>query len=268
MRAGSISERTIVDRLGVLRRVAASCGDPVTATSADLAGFLARPMGTGTRATYFATLRALYRYLVVTGRRDDDPTVAMRAPRLPRGVPHPITTKDLQRLLATGMRRRTRTMILLAAYQGLRVHEIAKLRGEDVDSLGRILRVTGKGGVSARLPLHPLVAEQATMYPRRGWWFPTRLGNSLGVDGPIHARSVSTLIANAMARAGVQGTPHSLRHWHGTELVRAGNDLQTVRTMLRHSSLQTTQIYVAVAGEGLDAAIRSLPDYTQEEDSA
>lgn len=59
-------------------------------------------------------------------------------------------------------------MILLAALAGLRAHEIAKVRGEDVDPVERTLRVTGKGNVTAVLPLHrDLVELAATMPPPR-----------------------------------------------------------------------------------------------------
>jgi integrase/recombinase XerD len=54
-------------------------------------------------------------------------------------------------------------MILLAALAGLRVHEIAKICGEDVDIDSRTLRVTGKGGRTETLPRHPILVES----PRR-----------------------------------------------------------------------------------------------------
>lgn len=51
-----------------------------------------------------------------------------------------------------------------------------------------------------------------------------------------------------MERAGVHGTPHQLRHFFGTSLLDAGVDLRTVQELMRHESLQSTQIYTHVSG--------------------
>ena len=103
-------------------------------------------------------------------------------------------------------------MVLLAALAGLRVHEIAKVRGEDVDIDDRTLRVTGKGGRSDTLPLHPLLVAAALTMPTRGWWFPA---NSRRPGDHVHPKSVSDIIGQAMRRAGIVGTPHALRHSYG-----------------------------------------------------
>jgi integrase/recombinase XerD len=70
-----------------------------------------------------------------------------------------------------------------------------------------------------------------------------------------------------MRRGGVPGTPHSLRHWFGTNLVGSGADLLTAQKLLRHSNLQTTAIYVQVAdGKRVDAIDRlTLPLPTEAE---
>lgn len=142
------------------------------------------------------------------------------------------------------MHRRTKVMILLAAFAGLRVHEIAKVRGEDVDPMARTLRVTGKGNVTAVLPLHPVLVEAAKDM-RKGWWFP---GNSRRAGLPIRSRGVADFVGQAMDRAGIPGgTAHRLRHWYGTTLVGDGADLRTAQTLLRHANLNTTAIYVRVS---------------------
>jgi integrase/recombinase XerD len=138
-------------------------------------------------------------------------------------------------------------MILLAALAGLRVHEIAKVRGEDIDTVARTLRVTGKGGKVADLPLHPLLVEAANQMPHRGIWFP---GNSRRPGQPIHRKSVSEVIQQAMFRADIPGgTAHRLRHWYGSTLVGDGGDLRTAQTLMRHVNLNTTAIYVVVPDE-------------------
>ncbi|UXA09378.1 tyrosine-type recombinase/integrase [Mycobacterium sp. SMC-2] len=179
---------------------------------------------------------------------------------MPKSTPRPVSDAQLRALLATRMRRKTRVMILLAALAGLRVHEIAKIRGEDIDLQARTLRVTGKGNRTETLPLHPLLVQAAESMPRRGWWF---MGNSRRPGQPIERRSVSEVIQMAMQRAGIPGgTAHQLRHWYGTKLVADGTDLRTAQTLLRHANLNTTAIYTQVVdGKRTEAIDRlELPD--------
>lgn len=146
-------------------------------------------------------------------------------------------------------------MVLLACYQGLRVAEVARMRGEDIDPSEGLLRVAGKGGVIAELPLHPEIALAALTMPRSGWWF----RSALAPERPIEGRTVTTHISNAMRRAGVAGVPHGLRHWHATALLRGGTDIRTVQLLMRHASLATTQVYLEVTDEARRAAVLRLP---------
>lgn len=151
-------------------------------------------------------------------------------------------------------------MILLAAFAGLRVHEIAKIRGEDVDPMALTLRVTGKGKLTATLSIHPLLIEEAKGMPRRRWWFPanvTRRGEH------VHRKAVTDIIGQAMERAGIPGgTAHRLWHWYGTRLVADGTDLRAKQTLLRHANLNTTAIYSQVSDPKRSEAIDrlSLPE--------
>ncbi len=134
MQARGMSPRTIVERLRIVDRISAHCGATATElTREDLLAYLARDMAPSSRATYWAALRAWSGWLQRTGRRTDDPTATLDAPRTPKCSPHPITTDQLMALLGSDMWQSTRAMVILAAWAGLRVHEIAKVRGEDVD---------------------------------------------------------------------------------------------------------------------------------------
>jgi integrase/recombinase XerD len=164
--------------------------------------------------------------------RVDNPMIKLPAPKDPDRVPRPFSDDDdLMRLLTTPMRHRTRVMILLATLAGLRVGEISRVRGEDIDITGPRMFVTGKGGSKSWLPLHPLLVDAAQTMPFQGWWFPA---NSRRPGDHIHPKSVSDIIGQAMRRAGASGTPHNLRHWTGTTLLDDGADLRTVQELLRH----------------------------------
>ncbi len=256
MQSEGLAERTISDSGSIVLRASRATGEhPLAFTDEALVEWLAGFRAANTKASYWRALMAWHTWLRRTGRRLDDPMVAMRKPKRPRGVPHPISTEELGVLLDLPLRLRTRAMISLAAFAGLRVHEIAKLRGQDISITDKTLRVVGKGGVSAVLPLHPELEDLAAMMPARSWWFPSHTDPRR----PIRSQSVTQTIIKTMTRAGVPGSAHSIRHHYGTVLVQTGTDLRTAQELLRHASLQTTQIYTQVTSEARSAAILRLP---------
>lgn len=262
--AQGMSENTVSARVRRIELFAAMIGDPVNATTDDVVAYMAslpRSLVRSTRATYYSHIRAWFSWLVLNERRVDDPTVRVPAPRSPKREPRPVTEHQLVLILGTPMHRRTRMMVLLAAFQGLRVHEIAKFRGEDIDYTAQQIRVVGKGGTDKVLPLHPLIAEFAVEFPARGFWFPSKVDKA----GHIRSRSVSDIVGDVLRRAGVpRGSAHRLRHTYATMLVKNGENLRVVQELLRHASLQTTQIYTGVTFDQQRDAIRRLgmPDDT------
>lgn len=144
-------------------------------------------------------------------------------------------------------------MVLLAALAGLRVHEIAKVRGDDFDLERGTLTVVGKGNKRATIPLHPILLDLVPTMPA-GYWF-THWETP---DEPISGKSCGQAISRAMQRAGVEATAHQLRHWYGTSLLESGADLRTVQELMRHESLATTQVYTRVTSERRRAAIHAL----------
>lgn len=239
-----LSKRTVTERCATVLRFARDTDtDPVTATTAHVTQWLAAgPWANSSRAVYHSHLRSWFDWLCRCGHRIDHPMSTMRKPRITRGAPHPVAASELPRLLEGRMWPTTRAMILLAVLAGLRVHEIARVRGQDVDRGAWTLRVDGKGGVVADIPMHPMLVELAETMPVRGWWFPSASRPS----GHLAGKSVGERIAKVMLRRGVQGTAHHLRHTFATELLESGADLRTVQELLRHASLATTQIYVRV----------------------
>ena len=253
MRARNFTDRTITTWTEDVCRCSKWCGVPAEQLSRDdIVAYLGQEhFSAGTRAAYFSGLHAWTSWLHETGRRDDDPMAGLHSPRRRRGVPHPVPESEVRRLLAATLTINSRAMILLAAYAGLRVSEIAKFRGDDISC--DELHVVGKGGKDCWLPTHPLVWTHAQIMPLQGWWFPspTRPGC------PINGKSVSIRLSEVMHRNGVQGSAHWLRHSFGTRLLAGGADLLTVAQLMRHESVATTQIYIQVAdGSARDAIMR------------
>lgn len=257
--AQGLATRTIDERRIVVASLATHADvPPLEIQAGHIIDFLARPhLSQSSKASYHATLRAFYKWAHVTGQVNDDPTAATPRPRRTKGVPRPVRTQHVTALLTTVNRRRTRGMITLAAYAGLRVHEIAKFRGEDLDHIGETITVTGKGGKTALIPAHPVILELAPAFPRRGFWFPSYDTQS----GSPHVTStqVGRVIGNAMKRAGFDGTAHQLRHWYASTLLDEGVDVRIVKEMMRHESLASTEIYTRVSMKRMFEGIERLP---------
>ena len=245
MESQALSPRTIHERLATMRNLAghADLDDLTQITPRAIVRYCGRSgLAPASKATYHATIRAFCQWLIKADYRDDDPTLKTPTPKRGKSRPRPISDDQLDALLAHANRRRTRTYILLATLAGLRVHEIAKLRGDDI--AGARLTVTGKGNSTWVVPLHPRLVEEATHHPSSGYWFPTYDPQSTAPHVGAHA--VSKAIRDTMRRAGFDGKPHQLRHWFGTSLVTSGVDLGVVQKLMRHESPQTTTIYADV----------------------
>jgi integrase/recombinase XerD len=253
LRSEGKSDKTIATRLGGVRSLCghARTDDPLSITTVQVVTWLAACKTAWTRRTYFTTARAWHEWLVEQDYRRDDPTSRLKTPPAPRGLPRPAPSSALDAVLI-GAPRIARAYICLAAYEGLRVHEIAKLRGEDFDGEGW-LYVLGKGDHAASLPVHPMVEQLRRGFPDEGWWFPGETET-----GHVLPNSVSRAVSQAFRRRGYRVTAHQLRHWFGTHTLRTSRDLRVTQELMRHASMQSTQIYTEVAGRAKQEAVWRL----------
>lgn len=261
--AQSHSQRTVTERVSTVRRMSVWCNvAPERATMEDIVTWLAEggDWSAQTRWTYHTSLAAWFLWLQKQGHRMDNPMLLIPKPKRPRNVPRPTTHDELARILGVRMWTATRAKVLLATLQGLRAHEIAKVRGEHFDLVANQMEVKGKGGETKVLPLHPDVAAVAAKMPTKGYWFPGTSG------GHVHRGSVCNSLRAVFDRAGVPGSGHKLRHWYGSSLLEAGVDLRTTQELMRHASIQSTQIYTKVNGKmRADGIARlALPGTAQE----
>ncbi|MDQ2638921.1 MAG: tyrosine-type recombinase/integrase [Actinomycetota bacterium] len=246
MHSRRMSATGISERVRIITAFAAHQDvQPASATAIEIQRWIvANPQWSdGTACTYFGYLRAWYKWLQINDHRLDDPTIKVGSPRWPDRTPRPVSDNGVMRLLLARMHHRTRVMILLAILAGLRVSEIAKVRGEHIDVTVPSIWVAGKNRKARTLPLHPLLVEAAATMPTHGYWFPA---NATRPGEHVLGKSVSHIISLVMRRAEVAGTPHKLRHWFGTTLLHDGADLLTVKELLRHASVSTTQVYVQI----------------------
>ncbi len=247
--AESMSVETQRQRIYLLRGLG---GDPASVTSDDIVAMLnSRDLSVHSRAGYISTIKAMYADFLRIGLTEVDPSRRIKTPRTPRRRPRPITEDELARLESLrDSRPRAYAWTILAAYAGLRISEVLTLRGTalvDTDA-GPVLRVTGKGGVTAQIPAHPKVV--AVMQPYAG------VDEVLWEIWPQNAIKSWQRAARSV---GVEGrTFHQLRHTFATRLTRKGVDLLVIADLCRHASVATTQRYAAIADEAPFAAVAGL----------
>ena len=216
--------------------------DPFDPTADELLDVIATPRRQSSRITYMKTLRACWRDWTTYGWVDRPwPLQGYRMPAAPPPEPRPYSDLDLNLMLRL-MREPLRAWTVLGAYAGLRVGEVQRLQAGDFD--GRRLWVDGKGGKRASVPAHHLVV--AVMETWRG-------------AGYARVTSMSRIWGEEAKRVGVPGARfHRLRTTFACRLLEAGVDLVTVSSMLRHTSLKSTQHYVRTTDPRLANAVAVL----------
>jgi integrase len=256
MRATGAATATIRIRTQTLTALTRSSGhNAVDLTRADVLTFLARPaLRPWSRVTYWRAIKAWNVFAQRFDYIDKSILKGVPAPKQPTSVARPIDDEAIHLLLAAPVSARARAYVRLALFAGLRVHEIAKLRGEDFDFAAGWLTVTGKGGVSKPVPIHPEVSNLAVSMPEIGYWFPS----PIRPGEPVEPHAVSLTIKNAMASVGIRASAHRLRDTAATKMQRDGRDLRMTQAFLRHASVVTTQKYTAVSDTALQAAARSI----------
>lgn len=148
----------------------AGVGDPLDLTRQHVIAWLGRPLKPWTRLTYWRSVHAWSAWL---REFEHDPgsdlTKGIPRPATPAAVARPIDDATIERLLALRLPARPHAYVRLALYQALRVHEIAKIRGEDLDMEAGWLMVTGKGGKTQPIPIHPEIRKLAGRMPEVGY---------------------------------------------------------------------------------------------------
>jgi integrase/recombinase XerC len=198
-----------------------------------------------TRKSVRASIRSFYQWGVKTGRTERDPSVNLPQVTVPAGVPHPTPTDVLDAALDAASPQAL-LMLMLAAYAGLRRAEIAGLHSSNI--VGDTLVVTGKGGRTRNVPLHPTLA--AALQGHTGYIFPGKDHGHLSPDW------VGRLMARTLGKN--DWTAHSLRHRFATRAYAGQRDILTVQQLLGHSSVATTQRYTEVPDDAKRRAVLSV----------
>lgn len=234
------TDHTVRRRGWALRAWAAHVPDLAQATVLDVEEFLQRWKAASSRHAVLSDIRLFYDWAISRGViRCADPTELVAPIRKPKRIPTPVSREHVE-LLVRGTSPPIRTMVMLGAFAGLRVSEMAALRGADVSLVDGLLVVRdGKGRKDRRVPLNSRLRTELQPVPI-GAYFPG-----------LNARNVSWRVTHEMRRLGVPGRPHDLRAAFGTDLARAsGGNLVLVAKLMGHESMETTKRYVGWDPEG------------------
>ena len=235
---------------------------------ADVEAFLADQYRSKAKSTSIArrlsALRRFFGLLLQQGTIDADPTLRIRAPKLPRRLPKNLTEAQVETLLAVpdvaatlGLRDRAMLETLYAT--GLRVSELTGLKLAQVSLDAGVVRVLGKGSKERLVPLGDEAVAWLNRYLAEARPALAGAGGSDAMflttrGGPMTRQAFWTLIKRCAVRAGIPAaslSPHVLRHAFATHLLNHGADLRVVQLLLGHADITTTTIYTHVARERL-----------------
>jgi len=229
-------------------------------TPLDLRAYLAELReATYSRATIarkIATLRSFYKFLARQGEVERNPVQVIRTPRQEKRLPKFLSPTDVERLLSAPqgddpLTLRDRAILEILYSTGMRVGELVGMDLEDIDTVGEVVRVRGKGRRERLAPLGSYAIRALDRYLEARASTNVRDAKAVFVNRHgrrLSARSVRRKLIKYLAMAGIDPTttPHTLRHSFATHLLERGADLRAVQELLGHRNLSTTQIYTHV----------------------
>ena len=212
-------------------------------------------VGPTSQARILSGVRSFYRFLLLDGYIENDPTELLESPRLGEHLPEVLSTKEVDQLEASidlskkeGPRNLAIIEVLFSC--GLRVSELVNLKLSDLYLQEGYIRVVGKGNKERLVP----ISEKAIR--ELGNWFYDR--NEMVIKpgeqdyvflnrrgAHLTRTMILIMIKRQAVEAGIKKTisPHTLRHSFATALLEGGADLRAIQSMLGHEDIGTTEIY-------------------------
>src|SRR3989339_157851 len=208
-----------------------------------------------------AALRSFFKFLSREGLVEKNPFLYIATPKREKRIPVFLSEQEVRELFEVkGLSVRDRAMLEMLYSAGIRIEELVNLNSSDIDILGGMIRVFGKGSKERIVPvgdkslkaLHDYMAERGEILKNK----PSALSGALFLnrDGArISVRGARKTLHKWFLMAGINKkvSPHTLRHSFATHLLDRGCDLRSVQEMLGHKSLSTTQVYTHVTPESL-----------------
>ena len=173
--------------------------------------------------------------------------IKIKRPRRVKKLPVVLSKEEVKSLIETTRNLKHRTIFAVIYSAGLRISELISLRPSDIDSDRKQIRVLGKGNKYRYTLLSENTLDMLRIYwraykPERYLFEGQRQGQ------PISRETIQVVFKHACKKTGInkQVTVHSLRHSFATHLLESGVNLKIIQSLLGHSSLRTTSIYLHV----------------------
>jgi integrase/recombinase XerC len=210
-------------------------------------------------------LRSFFKYLLKRKRITSDPGAFLQTPKRGKSLPSFLTIPEMEDLLALPCRDdimglRDAAVLELFYSTGMRLSELSGLKLSSIDFRGEIIRVMGKGKKERIIPVGVEALEALRSYlEKRRLVFkelPEADGEAVFLNRfgkRITSRSMRRMVKKHAQKVSEEKrtSPHTLRHTFATHLLNEGANLMTVKELLGHESLSTTQIYTHVTTEML-----------------
>ena len=217
-------------------------------------------LGIGPRslARILSGVRQFYRFLVIDGYLEVDPTELLESPKQPDHLPEVLSTAEVDLLeqaidLSKWEGHRNRAIIEVLFSCGLRVSELINLKLSNLYIEEQYVRVMGKGSKERLVPISPRALDELN------YWFADRNVMKIkpGEEDYVFLNRrghhltrtmILIMIKRYAVEAGIKKTisPHTLRHSFATSLLEGGADLRAIQAMLGHESIGTTEIYTHI----------------------
>ena len=245
---------------------------PLDANLEDLEHFLAslhdRQIQPRSQARMLSGIRAFYRYLVLDGHLEADPTLLLESPKIGMHLPEVLSVEEIDLLIKTidlssreGQRNRA---IIETMYScGLRVSEACNLKISDLYLNEGFIKVEGKGSKQRLVPISERAIAEIMDYMVYRAEIPIKPGHEdyLFVSALRKSRlsriTLFHIITELAEQAGIKKTisPHTLRHSFATHLLEGGANLRVIQSMLGHEDIGTTEIYTHIDAHRLRSEI-------------
>lgn len=215
-------------------------------------------IGPTSQARILSGIRSFYKYLLLSGEIEQDPTELLESPHLGERLPEVLSTDEIDQIqksidLSKPEGQRNKTIIEVLFSCGLRVSELVNLKLSNLYLEEGFVRVMGKGSKERLVPISSKAISELQ------YWFVDR--NLMKIQqgeedyvflnrrGKHLTRTMILIMLKRQAvAAGITKTisPHTLRHSFATELLKGGADLRAIQAMLGHESIGTTELYMHI----------------------
>ena len=220
------------------------------------------------QARMLSGIRSFYRYLVLDGQIEADPTLLLESPKIGMTLPEVLSVEEIDALIAVidcskreGQRNRA---IIETMYScGLRVSEACNLKLSDLYLNEGFIKVEGKGSKQRLVPISERAIAEIMEYMTDRAEIEIKPGNEDYLFVSAHFKKKMSritmfhIIKELAEQAGIKKTisPHTLRHSFATHLLEGGANLRVIQSMLGHEDIGTTEIYTHIDANRLRSEI-------------